>query len=91
MTVPPLVILCSLYAYYTYEATAPLFYLYLGIFLHLLSLLLVKDVLYSFTKVLSLGEFISKVTEMRKASRSCDTIDLMSPWKVKEDLKENID
>jgi hypothetical protein len=91
VTVPPLIILCSLYAYYTFEATAPLFYLYLGIFSHILGLFLVKDVLYSFTKVLSLGEFMNKVTEMRMASRSCDSIDLISSRKVEEELKKNFD
>jgi hypothetical protein len=69
VTVPPLIILSSLYAYYTSEATAPLFYLFLGIFSHLLSLLLVKDVLLSSKKVLSLGEFMNKITEMRMASK----------------------
>jgi hypothetical protein len=68
VTVPPLIILSSLYAYYTSEATAPLFYLFLGIFSHLLSLLLVKDVLLSISKVLSLSEFMNKISEMRMAS-----------------------
>jgi hypothetical protein len=91
VTVPPLIILCSLYAFYSIESTAPLFYLFLGIFSHILSLFLVKDVLYSFTKVLSLGEFMNKVTEKRMANTSCGTIDLMSPLKVEEELRKNFD
>ena len=93
MIIPPLIILSSLYAYYTSKATASLFYLYLGIFSHILSLFLVKDALECSAKVLSLGEFMKKITEMRMASeiRSSATIDLMNHRKLEEELKTTFD